>query len=127
MSRLLNDLDPVMKDKAFELLARLVEADIPVIVTWTRRTQAEQDEAVATGHSKVTHSRHQDGMAIDVVPFDQYELHGPDKLQYDTMDPVWRKIGMIGETLGLRWGGRFAPLNGIGVGWDPGHFELPVS
>lgn len=126
MSRQLDDLDPRFRSKAVELLARLTEAQIPVLIVCTSRTAAEQAKAVATGHSKVTRSRHEDGMAIDLVPFHTWELHGPDKLQWDTADPVWLQMGAIGEGLGLRWGGRFTPLNAIGVGWDPGHFELPA-
>jgi peptidoglycan L-alanyl-D-glutamate endopeptidase CwlK len=125
MSRLLNGLSPRFRPLAFELLARLTEAKIPVLITCTSRTAAEQAEAVATGHSAVAHSKHQDGDAIDIIPFSQFLLYGEDKLQWDAVDPVWMKIGQIGEALGLRWGGRFKPLNTVGVGWDPGHFEYP--
>ncbi len=129
MNRSLDALSDRFKPLAIALLARLVEAQIPVIITYTLRTAAEQAEAVRTGHSKVAHSHHQDGDAIDICPFDQYQLHGPDKLQWDGEDPIWFKIGVVGEALGLRWGGRFPPLNDAGIGWDPGHFEFvaPVS
>ena len=126
VSRTLDDLDPRMQPKAFELLARAAERGIPLLIVSTGRTAEEQAEAVRTGHSLVNHSRHQDGMAIDVVPYEVYQLHGPDKLRWDTHDPVWRAIGQIGESLALRWGGRFAPLNREGIGWDPGHFEIPA-
>ena len=126
MSRLLADLDPSFLPDAALFLAKCVEAQIPVLITCTRRTAEEQAEAVATGHSQVTHSRHQDGMAIDVVPYDLFDRDGPDKLDWDTSDPVWLKIGTIAEGLGLRWGGRFHPLNAAGIGWDPGHVERPA-
>ena len=123
MSRNLNDLTEPFRGKAIELLARLTEANVQVMIVCTGRTQAEQDEAFATALSKVRHSRHQDGLAIDICPFNVWQLHGEDKLQWDGKDLVWPKIGVIGEGLGLRWGGRFQPLNEVGVGWDPGHFE----
>ena len=123
MNTSLDSLDPRFKPQAIILLARLVEARIPVIIVNTRRTAEEQATAVAQGVSWVPHSLHEDGLAIDLVPFSQYDLHGPDKLQWDTKDPVWLQIGAIGEGLGLRWGGRFRPINSIGVGKDPGHFE----
>ena len=119
----LDSLDPLFKPLAITLLARLLEARIPVLIVNTLRTQVEQDAAVARGVSRVQHSKHQDGLAIDVAPYDIFALHDDDKLQWDTKDPIWKKIGAIGESLGLRWGGRFEPLNSVGVGWDPGHFE----
>lgn len=94
------------------------------MIICTGRTEEEQAEAVRTGHSKVARSKHQDGLAIDICPYDQFLIHGPDKLQWSTSDPVWKTIGEIGMGLGLRWGGTFAPLDKNGLGWDPGHFEL---
>lgn len=126
MSRSLDDLHPQFRPLAFELLARLTEASIPVLIVSTGRTEAEQAAAVAAGASKVAHSKHQDGYAIDVCPYELYQLHGPDKLQWNTSDPVWLHIGSIAEGLGLRWGGRFHPLNSVGIGWDPGHCEWPL-
>lgn len=127
MSRKLNDLSDRMRPLAVELLARLTEAGIPVLIVDTLRTPAEHAINLANGTSKAKHSKHLDGDAIDVCPYETFSRTGPDKLQWDTTDPVWKDIGAIGEALGLRWGGRFKPLNAIGVGWDPGHFEYPAS
>lgn len=126
MGRLLHELSPTFRPIAVELLARLTETRIPVLITTTGRTAAEQAEAVRLGRSKVAHSRHQDGMAIDVVPYRVFQLHGDDKLQWDLTDPVWWKIGVIVEGLGLRWGGRFgwSATEPTKIGWDPGHAEL---
>lgn len=126
MGRRLSELSPRFRPLAVELLARLLEAQIPCLIVCTGRTQAEQDAAVRTGASKVAHSKHQDGDAIDIVPFDLYQLHGPDKVQWNTADAIWPHIGKIGKDLGLRWGGDFTPRNAQGVGWDPGHFEYPT-
>lgn len=123
MDTTLDSLDPIFKPLAVLLLARLVEARLPVLISNTRRTDGEQAAAIATGNSHVQHSKHQDGLAIDVVPYTIYALHGDQKLLWDTHDLVWVKIGAVGEKLGLRWGGRFAPVNALGIGWDPGHFE----
>jgi hypothetical protein len=123
MDTTLDSLDPRFKPLAITLLARLVEARLPVLIVNTRRTAAEQAAAIARHVSWVAHSLHQDGLAIDVAPYDVYALHGDDKLQWNTNDPVWLTIGAIGEALGLRWGGRFHPINTAGIGMDPGHFE----
>lgn len=126
MSRALSDLHPDFRPFANDLLARFTEAGIAVAIVCTRRTDAEQAAAFASGHSKVTHSWHQDGRAIDVCPYYTWELHGADKLQWDTNDPAWLKMGLIGESIGMRWGGRFTPLDHNGIGWDAGHFEKPL-
>jgi hypothetical protein len=121
--RTLDSLDIRFRFKAIELLARCTEAGVPVLIINTLRTQAEQDEAIRTGHSKVARSKHQDGLAIDICPIEQFLIHKSNKLQWDINDPVWKQIGEIGQKLGLRWGGTFKPLNQNGLGWDPGHFE----
>jgi len=122
MSRALDDLSPVFKPLAMALLARCVEAQIPVIIVDTLRTQAEHSANLAKGVSWTKHSKHLDGLAIDICPYAQYDLHGRDKLQWDGGDPIWFRIGAIGEKLGLRWGGRWSTP-------DLGHFEYvaPVA
>lgn len=117
MSRALDDLHPDFRPKAVELLARCLEAGIPLMIVDTLRTQAEHEANLAKGVSWTKHSKHLDGLAIDVCPFESFQLNGPDKLQWKSDDPVWQKIGPIGEALGLRWGGRWTKP-------DLGHFEL---
>lgn len=115
-SRRLDDLDPIFRPLVFELLARCVEAGLPVMIINTRRTEAEHQANLAAGVSWTKHSKHLDGLAIDLCPYYQYTLHGAAKLQWDGNDPAWAAIGQIGEALGLRWGGRWTQK-------DLGHFE----
>lgn len=117
MNTSLDSLDPVFRPLAFALLARLTEERIPVFIVNTRRTEAEQVDAIARGVSWVKHSKHLDGLAIDVVPYHTYLAHGENKLNWNTTDPIWLRIGQIGEQLGLRWGGRWVKTP------DYGHFE----
>lgn len=116
MSRRLDDLSSDFKPLAFEFLARLVEAGIPVMVVDTLRTPEEQAENIRKGVSWTPNSRHLTGDAIDICPYAVYELHGADKLQWDAGDPVWTRVGKIGESVGLIWGGRWKVR-------DLGHFE----
>lgn len=120
MSRALNDLNPKMRTYAVELLAHCVEAGIAVSIVDTLRTQAEHEANLAAGVSWTARSKHLDGLAIDLAPYEIYLLHGRDKLQWNAADPVWQKLGEIGEALGLRWGGRWTIP-------DLGHFELPAA
>jgi hypothetical protein len=55
-------------------------------------------------------SKHQYGLAVDVVPI-------VDSVAVWNNPVLWRKVGMTGEKLGLRWGGRWRKP------YDPGHFE----
>jgi hypothetical protein len=117
MSRALNDLTPAFRPLAFELLARSIEAGIAVMIVATGRTALEQAANLAKGVSWVTHSKHEDGLAIDICPFDTWTLHGANKLAWNAKDPTWQQLGRIGEALGLRWGGRWTIP-------DLGHFEM---
>jgi hypothetical protein len=101
---------------ACQLLARFVEQGIPVMIVDTLRTKEEHAANLAKGVSWTTHSKHLDGDAIDVCPYSVWNAHGPDKLNWDGTDPVWQTMGAIGESLGLRWGGRWKVR-------DWGHFE----
>ncbi len=127
MSRALDDLTDDFRPKAMELLARCTEAGIAVLIVDTLRTPQEHQQNLANGTSWTALSRHLDGFqrgvgqagsdAIDICPYDTYSLAGIDKLKWDAGDPVWARLGKIGEGLGLRWGGRWKKP-------DLGHFEL---
>lgn len=123
-SRSLDDLDPRMQVKAFELIARAASAGVPVLIICTLRTREEQVVNVKNGVSKTMDSKHlpqspfNKALAIDICPYDVFQLHGPDKLKWDTKDPAWNILGEIGEKLGFRWGGRWKDPH------DPGHFEF---
>lgn len=132
MSRLLDDLTLRFRPVAIELVARCVEAGIPVMIVDTRRTRQEHEENLAKGVSWTPDSRHIHGEAIDLAPYDEYRLYGPDKLQWDGNDPAWGKIGAIGEKLGLKWGvwkksSAVVPAwrrRGEFINVDLGHFEM---
>jgi hypothetical protein len=116
MSRKLDDLHPVFRPKAVELLARCIEAGIPVMIIDTLRTPAEHAANLAKGVSWTKHSKHLDGMAIDICPWEEFSLNGPDKLAWNADNAVWEKLAKIGESLGLRAGYRWKQR-------DSGHFE----
>lgn len=134
MSRLFDDLTPRFRPVAIELVARCVEAGIPVMIVDTKRTRAEHEENLAKGVSWTSDSRHIYGEAIDLAPYDEYRLYGPDKLQWDGDDPAWERIGAVGEKLGLKWGvwkksAAVVPAwrcRGEFVNVDVGHFEMPA-
>ncbi len=119
MSKALDDLDPRFRPQAIELIARCTEAGIPVMIIDTLRTPAEHAINLANGTSWTNRSKHLDGLAIDLAPYDVYQLDGPDTVQWNGAHPAWAKMGAIGKRLGLRWGGDFKkPAKP-----DLGHFE----
>jgi hypothetical protein len=100
-----------------------------IIETW--RSEEAHEEDVKNGRSWVKTSKHQftlekidtiipASLAIDVCPIQQYDLHGSNKLQWDSDDPIWQEIGKIGKGLGLKWGGDWRVK-------DMAHFQAPWS
>ncbi|MBX2963176.1 MAG: M15 family metallopeptidase [Cyclobacteriaceae bacterium] len=110
----LNSLHPFFRDRVVRLIYQCKQKGIELAIVETFRTHAKQDEYKTMGkkytRSGAGKSKHQYGLAVDLVPIvnGQPEWHNR---------ALWRKIGIIGEQLGLRWGGRWRSL------YDPGHFE----
>lgn len=110
----LNSLHPYFRDKIKDLIRICKAQGIELAVVESFRTHAKQAEYFGMGRkytrSKGGKSKHQYGLAVDVVPIiDSVAV-------WDNVS-LWRKIGVAGERLGLRWGGRWrAP-------YDPAHFE----
>ena len=118
MSRRLDDLHPTMRPLANDFLARLIEAKLPVLVFSTGRSISEQAKNVAEGKSMVKRSLHQDGLAMDVVLIDNYDLTGGMSLQWKRVEQ-YAQLGSIAEDCGLLWGGRWKMPN------DPYHVQMP--
>ncbi|HEX5169315.1 MAG TPA: M15 family metallopeptidase [Cyclobacteriaceae bacterium] len=110
----LKSLHPYFRDKIFRLINTCRKKGIELAVVESYRTKAKQAEYYSMGkeytQSKSGKSKHQYGLAVDLVPMVKGEPKWDDKV-------LWRKIGMIGESLGLRWGGRWRSI------YDPAHFE----
>jgi D-alanyl-D-alanine carboxypeptidase. len=111
----LNALHPAFRDKVTELIRLCRLKGIEVAVVETFRTHAKQNEYKGMGGGTYTNSvggrsKHQYGLAVDIVPI----VNGKPQWKNQTL---WRKVGVIGESLGLRWGGRWKRP------YDPAHFE----
>ena len=76
-----------------------------------------QADNIAKGVSWTTRSKHLTGDAIDIAPYAVFDIGGRNELQWDSDADVWTQIGAIGESVGLRWGGRWEQR-------DLGHFEV---
>lgn len=108
------DLLPLVARKRDTLVKLCGEQGCPVRITEGYRSFERQEELYAQGRTKpgsiVTNARggesfHNHGVAFDVVPLEGYNSKN------------WEKIGLLGESLGLSWGGRWQFQ-------DKPHFEL---
>jgi hypothetical protein len=110
----LNALHPFFRDKVSALIKSCNSKGIELAIVETYRTPLKQNEYKSMGkkytRTPAGRSKHQYGLAVDIVPVVNGEA------QWNNIR-LWRKIGVIGESLGLRWGGRWKSL------YDPGHFE----
>jgi hypothetical protein len=110
----LDALHPFFRDRILQLIQLCKKKGIDIAVVETFRTHAKQHEYKTMGKkytsSGAGNSRHQYGLAVDVVPI-------VDSVAVWDNAVLWRKIGVIGERIGLRWGGRWRKP------FDPGHFE----
>lgn len=110
----LHALHPFFRDKIQTLMAECRKQGIELAIVETYRTHAKQNEYKGMGRgytsSGAGKSRHQYGLAVDVVPI-------VDSAAVWDNTALWKKIGVTGEKLGLRWGGRWKKP------YDPGHFE----
>lgn len=109
-----NALHPYFRDQVTELIKQCKAKGINLAIVETYRTHAKQNEYRSMGKKYTRNSggrsKHQYGLAVDVVPIidsvAQWDNH-----------VLWKKVGSVGEKLGLRWGGRWRSP------YDPGHFE----
>lgn len=129
MSRSLDDLDTTLRWWAMEFLARTVERRIPIIIVDTLRTMEEQKANLAKGVSKTLHSKHLPNAqgrseAIDIAPYDVYQLYGPDKLSWNVNDPIFKTLADLASECASRHGLTIIRGYDWPNHWDAGHFEL---
>lgn len=94
---------------------------IEIIITQTLRTKEEQDALYAQGRTtsgnivtnvRYPYSMHCWGLAFDI------EVKVDGKVTWNRLD-LYERVGQLGKSLGLRWGGDFKTIK------DRPHFELP--
>lgn len=92
----------------------------------------DQLQKMKAGTSKVVDpfsSYHVWGEAIDMVPLNSAgQFYWPDGILVAAdgshyINPIWEKLGRIGEQLGLTWGGRWYNVNTKTGFFDGAHFQ----
>lgn len=115
-------LHPKLQKKIKQLLSKCEKAGLQIKITECLRTKEEQDALYAQGRSKpgaiVTNAKgssyqsmHQWGVAFDYCRNDGKGAY------YD--DGFFDKVGAIGQSIGLEWGGAWKSIK------DKPHFQLP--
>ena len=116
-------LHPILQDKISKLKSECQKKGLKIGIGECLRTTKEQDDLYAKGRTMpgniVTNARgstfssmHQWGVA-----FDFYRNDG--KGAYNDADGFFTKVGKIGQSLGLEWGGSWKSII------DKPHFQLP--
>lgn len=109
----LKELHPVLADKARQLIEKAYKEGIWLIITQGFRSIEEQNALYAQGRSKpgkiVTdakggYSYHNYGLAFD------FAILNKDGSVDWTVDEQWKRVGAIGKSLGLEWGGDWKAL-----------------
>lgn len=119
-SRKIEDLHPHVAGLCREHIERCREQGIEIIVTSTFRDKESQNALYAQGRTapgaKVTNAKggqsfHNWHVAYDVVPVVNGKAVWND-------EGLWRKIGQIGQEVGLEWGGAWTSFQ------DKPHFQF---
>ena len=114
MSRDITLCHPELQKKAAELVEKCKQQGLIIKITDCLRDEAEQADCVRRGTSSLSypHSHHNWGTAFDFCRNDG-------KGAYNDNDGFFTKVGKIGQSIGLEWGGGwYSPV-------DKPHFQLP--
>ena len=144
----LDSLVPSFKSKVVVFLNKLDTEKITYAIIETRRTQETQDAYYAQGRkpkeeinamrskiglyllgddeakrivTQTKNSKHILGLAIDIIPTINnaplWTVNTPEKIK------LYKRMGEIGISCGLDWGGSWTPFDVNGLGWDLPHFQ----
>lgn len=124
----LNSVHPTLKAKGIALVEKAYAEGIWILITHGLRTMEEQNALYQKGrdkngkviskkdvvtNAKAGYSFHNFGLAID------FAVYNPDGKTINwTVDSKWRRVGAIGKSLGLEWGGDWTSFK------DYPHFQL---
>lgn len=119
---LIEGLHPKIRPMAIDFIAKAKTAGIDIKITAGMRTFEEQEKLYNQGRTtpgnivtkaKPGQSFHNYGLAIDVVPIVNGKAVWED-------ENLWQKLGVIGESAGFEWGGRWKFV-------DKPHFQYPKN
>lgn len=114
----INELQASVQPLASNLVRVAAEQGIPVkIVSAYRSPEAQQalkDSGRGVTNAGALLSYHNHRLAFDVVPLEYLPMK-----DWNPEGPLWNRLGAIGKSLGLEWGGDWS-----GTKKDRPHFQL---
>ena len=116
-----NLLKEPFKTKVVKWLKEVSPLGVFIVEAW--RSEERQKELINTWASKVTHSNHQDWMAVDIWFTDDQTTKEKETELYPKNFERWRKIADIAKKYWIEWGYDLWK-------WDMPHFQnnnLPVN
>jgi peptidoglycan LD-endopeptidase CwlK len=132
-SRLALGVNPQLAHKIRVLAKMQAEEEEPIkVITAFRNWHDQQrlwqqgrdgegniiNEAIVVTYAPPGHSWHELGLAVDCCPIVLLAVKG-----WDPRNPMWKRLGENGESLGLTWGGRWRDHLGH-PNPDLPHFQL---
>ncbi|NTU99348.1 M15 family metallopeptidase [Candidatus Falkowbacteria bacterium] len=123
MNEKISQLRPKVKRLAQKLVAECQARGVGIVITSCYRSFEDQDKLYAKGRAEsgkiVTNARggysmHNYGVAFDICPIENGKLNWSNLL-------LFAKIGRIGESIGLEWGGAWKAFT------DKPHFQYTAG
>lgn len=82
---------------------------------------SETGSVVTFADGILKRSKHQDGLALDIVPIEAET----GRLIWNAPEEVWLELGSIARKHGFVWGGDWKSHPAARLGWDCPHWEVP--
>ena len=117
--RSLNNLKGVNKDLAKVMKIAIVNSPYDFVITEGVRSAERQAEMLRTKKSRVRHSKHQDGFAVDIMAYDENGKGTWEHTYYEAINTHIQEIANL-EGVTITWGGTWTTLV------DAVHFQIEV-
>ena len=117
--RSMNNLKGVNKDLVKVIQTAIVNSPYDFVVTEGIRSAAKQAEMLRTKKSQVRHSKHQDGLAVDIMAYDENGKGTWEHTYYEAINRHIQEIANL-EGVTITWGGSWTTLK------DGVHFQIEV-
>ena len=117
--RSMNNLKGVNKDLVKVIQTAIVNSPYDFVVTEGIRSAAKQAEMLRTKKSQVRHSKHQDGLAVDIMAYDENGKGTWEHKYYNAIAAHILEVARL-EGVDITWGGSWQTLI------DAVHFQIEV-
>ena len=114
--RSLNNLKGVNKDLVKVMKIAIVNSPYDFVITEGVRSTERQAEMLRTKKSRVRHSKHQDGFAVDIMVYDENGKGTWEHTYYEAVNSHIQEIANL-EGVTITWGGAWQMVDAV-------HFQI---